>query len=117
MPAATQAPTQTPQPLKAAPQDCNAVKAYDWDVRIAYAICMAESGGVAHKDNAGLNKDGTVDYGLMQVNSIHADMVGGDLESLRNPQVNMRVAYSLSHKGNDWTAWSAYNNGKYKDFL
>lgn len=78
---------------------------------------MAESGGKAAIDNAGTNTDGSVDYGLMQVNSIHADMVGGDLESLRNPQVNVRVAYSLSHQGNDWTAWSAYNNGKYRKFL
>lgn len=78
---------------------------------------MAESGGIASKDNAGLNEDGTTDYGLMQVNSIHADMVGGDLESLRNPQVNVKVAYALSKAGTDWTAWSVYNNGKYLKYL
>lgn len=90
---------------------------YDWNVKVAYAVCMAESGGVASKDNAGLNRDGSVDYGLMQINSIHADMVGGDLESLRNPQVNIKIAYSLSHQGSDWTAWSTYNNGKYLQWL
>lgn len=78
---------------------------------------MAESGGIAHRDNAGLNRDGSVDYGLMQINSIHADMVGGDLESLRDPEVNIRVAYSLSRGGTDWTPWSAYNNGKYLKWL
>jgi hypothetical protein len=113
-PPATPAPNPEPTPITG---DCSAVNAYDWNVRIAYAICMAESGGNPTKDNAGLNRDGSIDYGLMQVNSIHADMVGGDLESLRNPDVNMRVAYSLSHQGTDWTAWSAYNNGKYLSYL
>lgn len=111
------APVTTPPATPAQPQDCTAVNAYDWNKRIAYAICMAESGGVASKDNAGLNRDGTVDYGLMQVNSIHADMVAGDLESLRNPQVNVKVAYSLSKGGADWTPWSVYNNGKYLAYL
>lgn len=78
---------------------------------------MAESGGVASKDNAGLNDDGSVDYGLMQINSVHADMVNGNLESLRNPQINIKIAYSLSHQGKSWTAWSTYNNGKYIQWL
>lgn len=78
---------------------------------------MAESGGAARKDNAGLNRDGSTDYGLMQINSIHADMVGGDLESLRDPAVNVKIAYSLSKGGQDWTPWSVYNNGRYRQFL
>lgn len=99
------------------PANCSAVNTYDWDKRVAYAICMAESGGVAHKDNAGLNRDGSVDYGLMQINSIHADMVGGNLESLRDPATNIKIAYSLSHSGTNWTAWTTYNNGAYKQWL
>lgn len=78
---------------------------------------MAESGGVASKDNAGLNPDGSTDYGLMQINSVHADMVGGDLEALRDPATNIKIAYSLSHNGTDWTAWSTYNNGAYRKWL
>lgn len=99
------------------PADCNAVDGYNWNTRTAYAICMAESGGIADKNNAGLNSDGSTDYGLMQVNSVHADMVGGNLASLYDPATNMRVAYSLSRGGTDWTAWSTYNNGKYERFL
>lgn len=78
---------------------------------------MAESGGVARMDNAGLNRDGSTDYGLMQINSIHADMVGGNLELLRDPATNIKIAYSLSKHGTDWTPWSAYNNNRYKKFL
>lgn len=111
------APVTTPPAIPAQPQDCTAVNAYDWNKRVAFAICMAESGGVASKDNAGLNRDGTVDYGLMQVNSIHADMVAGDLESLRRPEVNIKIAYALSKSGTDWTPWSVYNNGKYLAYL
>jgi hypothetical protein len=114
--------TTDPAPVKppdvpAQPTDCNAVNGYNWNTRTAYAICMAESGGDPAKDNAGLNADGSVDYGLMQVNSIHADMVGGNLEALRNPAVNIKIAYSLSKGGTDWTPWSTYNNGKYREWL
>ena len=73
------------------PTDCNAVKAYDWDVRVAYAVCMAESRGNPNANNAGTNSDGSVDRGLMQVNSIHADMVGGDLDKLYDPKTNLDV--------------------------
>lgn len=108
----------------ATPSDCHAVKGYDWDHNIAFAICMAEAKkdadhpyGIARWNNAGLNNNGSVDYGLMQINSIHADMVGGDLEQLYKPEVNMKIAYSLSRGGTDWTPWSAYNNGSYRTFL
>jgi soluble lytic murein transglycosylase-like protein len=78
---------------------------------------MAESGGNANIDNAGLNSDGSTDYGLMQINSIHADFVGGDLEKLRDPATNIKIAYSLSRGGTNWTPWSAYNSGKYLKYL
>lgn len=110
------APTDKVNP-PVTPANCTAVNSYDWDTNIAYAICMAESRGVATKDNAGLNKDGSTDYGLMQINSVHADMVKGNLKSLFNPKTNVRVAYALSHHGHDWTAWTTYNNGDYREFL
>jgi len=78
---------------------------------------MAESGGKAEIDNAGVNTDGSVDYGLMQINSIHADMVGGNLEALRDPQTNIKIAYKLYAARGNFTAWSAYNNGKYIKWL
>jgi len=104
--------------------DCHDVKQFDWDVKMAFAICMAEAKktpdqpyGVTRWNNAGLNGDGSVDYGLMQINSIHADMVGGNLDLLYDPEVNIKIAYSLSKGGTDWTPWSSYNNGKYREHL
>lgn len=106
-----------PAPVKPpeTPANCKAVDAYNWDVRTAYAICMAESRG--KPDATGYNGDGTIDRGLMQVNSIHADMVAGNLTALYDPAVNIKIAYSLSKGGTDWTPWSTYNNGKYRQFL
>lgn len=98
---------------------CKAYKSllnkYDWDVHVASAIMQAESRCVADKNNAGLNYDGSVDYGLMQINSIHADMVS-NLGKLYIPEVNVGVAYKL-YKAHGWTAWSTYNNGSYLEFL
>jgi soluble lytic murein transglycosylase-like protein len=97
------------------PANCNAVDGYSWNVQTAYAICMAESRG--DPNAVDYNQNGTVDRGLMQVNSIHADMVGGDLTSLLDPSINIKVAYALSKHGTDWTAWSTYNNGEYRKWL
>jgi soluble lytic murein transglycosylase-like protein len=76
---------------------------------------MAESRG--NPTATGYNSDGSVDRGLMQVNSIHADMVNGDLSALYSPAINIKIAYSLSKSGTDWSAWSTYNNGKYLQWL
>ncbi len=100
-----------------APKDCNAVKSYDWDTRTAYAICMAESRGDPNRNNKGLNKDGSVDYGLMQINDIHAYLVGGDVTKFYDPAINLRVAYQLYKERGNFTAWSAYNNRSYLSFL
>jgi soluble lytic murein transglycosylase-like protein len=98
------------------PQDCSAVNGYEWDTKTAYAICMAESRGNHLANNAGTNRDNSTDYGLMQINSIHADMVGGDLEKLYDPRTNLDIAYRL-YKAKGFQPWSVYNNGKYLAFL
>ena len=105
-----------PQAVATTPTDCTAVNGYEWDVKTAYAICMAESGGNHLANNEGTNTDGTVDRGLMQVNSIHADMVGGDLDKLYDPKTNLDVAYSL-YKAKGFQPWSTYNNLRYVAFL
>lgn len=110
--ATTDQPPTTPPAI---PANCNAVEGYDWNTQIAYAICEAESRG--NPDAIGYNTNGSVDRGLMQVNSIHADLVGGNLASLFNPATNIKVAYSLSKHGTDWSAWSTYNNGEYRKYL
>jgi soluble lytic murein transglycosylase-like protein len=110
-----QPPVNVPPEAPKTPGNCDAVDAYNWNTDIARAICMAESGG--NPEATGYNSNGTADRGLMQVNSIHADLVGGNVTALYDPATNIKIAYSLSHEGTNWTAWSAYNNGSYRKFL
>lgn len=91
------------------------IEKYNWDVHTAMAIVQAESSCNPHEASVP-NYDGSVDRGLFQVNSIHADMVGGDLTSLYNPEVNVQIAYRI-YSGNGWHAWSTYNSGKYARYL
>ena len=81
----------------------------DWDELIqkyfpmtewqnAKKIMMAESGG---RYDA-LSKTG--DRGLMQISPVHKGRVGGNLNALYSPEINMRVAYEIwSEQG--WAPW------------
>lgn len=116
-PVATVAPAP-PAPSKPAPANCEQYRpllaAYDWDVSVALAVMQAESGCNPRADNTGLNRDGSNDKGLMQINSIHRDLVG-DTERF-DPAANIRAAWHIYH-GSGWRAWSAYNSGAYKKYL
>ena len=88
------------------------VDKYDWDTEIMLAIMYAESNCRANLDNTGLNKDGSVDYGLFQINSIH----GYDKNDLMDPAFNIDVAYKI-YKSQGLRAWSVYNSGKYLNYI
>lgn len=76
----------------------------------------AESHCNPSADNSGLNGDGSNDKGLMQINSIHVTSgLIGDKARL-DPELNIRAAYAI-YQGNGWSAWAAYNNGSYKQYL
>lgn len=83
---------------------------YAWNVSVAEAICEAESGGNPYALSP------TEDRGLMQINSIHADMVNDDLSVLYNPTENIAVAYKL-YSADGWTPWSTYISGAYVKYL
>jgi hypothetical protein len=87
----------------------------------AVAVALAESGGRATAHNA-TPPDNS--YGLWQINMLGA--LGPErrhqyhLESndaLFDPDTNARVANSISGDGHDFTPWSTYTNGAYKDHL
>lgn len=84
------------------------------DLITAVAVAMAESGGRPDINNAGTNSNGTVDYGLWQINSIH----GPDLGKVYDPYYNARLAYGIwQDRDSTWAPWSAYNNGSYTKFI
>lgn len=94
---------------------CELVNGYDWDTRIAYAVCMAESRGDPAAYN-GANTNGTNDAGLMQINSIHVQSgLIGDQERF-DPAANLRAAYAI-YQGGGWGAWSSFNSGVYQQYL
>jgi hypothetical protein len=89
----------------------------------AVAVAMAESGGhpTSHNTNAGT---GDNSYGLFQINMLGslgpARMQQYHLSSydeLFNPTVNARVAYQLSQGGTNWTPWTTYTRGTYRQYL
>lgn len=82
----------------------------------------AESQCDPNADNTGLNRDGTNDKGLMQVNSIHVDSGLISDAARLDPAQNLRAAYAIyqgavDNSGDGWSAWSAYNNGSYMQYF
>jgi len=80
---------------------------------MAYAIAMAESGGRADATNTAGNDHGT-DRGLFQINSYWHPEVS-DSQAF-NALANARAAYRISNGGKNWSQWSTFNNGAYKQF-
>ena len=83
------------------------------DSGVMAAICLAESGG---KVNAvgGPNSNGTYDYGLWQINSVHKSYVRSKL--LSDPLYNAKAAVAIFN-GQGLKAWSTYNNGAWLKHL
>lgn len=78
------------------------------DQIIAVAVALAESGGNASATHK--NSNGTTDYGLMQINSVHSALIASGTWS--NPTDNMRMAKSVKDSSG-WTAWTTYKTGAY----
>lgn len=95
-------------------QIANIAKASGWtsasDIARAVAIALAESGG--RSDATNHNTNGSVDYGLWQVNSVHGFPVG----ELLTPTGNGRYAYRV-YQSQGWNAWTVYRTGAYLVFL
>lgn len=102
------------EPIKERSVDNRLRETFGDQYNVAQAVMRAESGGRADANNT--NRNGSVDRGLFQINSIHTKKVGGDLDSLYDIETNIRVAKQI-YDGSGWFAWSAYKNGSYKKFL
>jgi Lysozyme like domain len=78
---------------------------------IAVAIAMAES-GLDTTIVSAPNTNGTTDYGLWQVNSVHSEYDTAKLIA-SDGVYNAAAMFTLSSKGTVWQPWSTYNNGAY----
>ena len=83
-------------------------------IPIGVAIAFAESGGNPKAVNHA-NRNGSSDYGLFQINSVHGSLLKqGDW---RDPVDNAKMALKVYRDaGNKWTPWATYNHGSYKKF-
>lgn len=89
---------------------------------IAVAIGMAESGLVTNAKGDVKLQDSYwgPSVGVMQIRTVKSQTGTGqdrDITRLSDPLQNMISAFNISHKGTDFSAWTTYNNGDYRDFL
>jgi hypothetical protein len=85
------------------------------DLTIAVAVALAESGGDLDAHNR--NTNGTTDHGLWQINTVHTEESGFDPALASDPAYNAGWARQIFMDAGGWTPWSAFNNGRYLQFL
>lgn len=81
------------------------------DAPTAAAIALAESSGRTHA-RGGPNSNGSYDYGLWQINSVH----GADKRNWSDPSTNAAMAYAV-YRSQGWRAWTVYKTGAYAVYL
>lgn len=79
----------------------------------AVAIAGAESSFDPDANSSGLNANGSVDYGLWQINSVHRPPV----PDIYDPAVNAGWMWEISNGGSDWSPWTVYRTGRYLDWV
>lgn len=84
------------------------------DLPTAAAIAFAESSGNPTATNK--NSNGSTDYGLWQINSVHGALLKQGEWS--NPADNAKMAYKVySDAGNSFKPWVTYKTGAYLKYM
>lgn len=92
--------------------NCDLVYNYAWDVKLAYAVCMAESGGNPNALNMNDRHNGCVgSAGLFQIACIHTNK-----QHEFNPERNVQKAWEI-YQRSGWKPWGAYTSGAYLKFM
>lgn len=81
-----------------------------YDCKAAIAIARAES--KMKEDAIHANKNGTVDIGIFQINSVHFGKVGCSLRELAVAESNVDCAYFIWEQ-QGWKPWAVYGNGSF----
>lgn len=109
-------PAQTSRKLSRA-EIANAMRKAGWPesaIPVGVAVALAESGGNPSAVNHS-NRNGSKDYGLFQINSVHKELLAK--HNWSDPVDNARMALSVyKGAGNKWTPWSVYKSGSYLKF-
>lgn len=81
---------------------------------VAVAISLAESSGNESATNH--NTNGSTDYGLWQINSVHPDVLSTGQWS--NGADNAKMAHMVyEQSGGSFRPWSTYNSGAYLIYM
>lgn len=93
--------------------NCKAAKGEitDYQARVMYAIARAESG--LRPEATNVNKNGSIDRGVFQINSIHKSLSNADAYDWKK---NTDFALKLMKK-QGFKPWVVYQRGIYKKFL
>lgn len=84
------------------------------EVAIAVAVANAESSLKPTATNR--NTNGSTDYGLFQINSIHGSILSQGKWS--DPADNAVMAFKIwSQAGDSWRPWVTFNTGAYRKYL
>lgn len=104
-------------PIATPAQMAGALKAAGFtgtDIVIGVAVGMAESGG--RTDATNRNTNGSTDYGVWQINSIHKDALA--MGNWSDINANARMAKLVfDQAGHSWRPWVTYNTGSYRKFM
>lgn len=86
----------------------------DDQIGIAVAVATAESGLKPTATNR--NTNGSTDFGLWQINSIHASVLSQGTWS--DPADNAVMAFKIwQQAGNSWTPWVTFKTGAYQKYM
>lgn len=84
------------------------------EIANAVAVALAESGGRTDANHR--NSNGTMDYGLWQINSIHGSILASGDKF--NPADNARMAYQIwKDAGGKWRPWYTFTSGRYRAYV
>jgi hypothetical protein len=103
--------SSTTAPTASSSGGCELVRNYtNWNVDVAYAVCMAESGGNSNAANYNDNHGKCVgSFGLMQLACFW-------IPNPTDPNANMAKANEIWSRSG-WSPWGAYTSGKYLKYL
>ena len=100
------------------------IKGKGWDYSIAIRVAKSENfwnlteSFDCVRDNAGTNDDGSIDYGIFEINTVHRPEVEAIYkmpfeEAMTDCERNIDYAYYYLYKTQGWNPWSAWKSGIY----
>lgn len=96
------------------------IKSKSWKYEDAIRLAKSENywnlTGSFNCSRIHTNKDGSVDYGIFQINSIHSQTLsklGMTMEDMKNCYKNIDYAYKMWSDQGGFQAWSAWTNKSY----